>query len=562
MNALDHLASLLRPSLDEGAKTMASGGDINALLVTMKARLKSGTGRAPSEDRQLDAVRRYWDSPTVSSFPDAYLLSWSLCLPHRPQGPCVMEDRSRLQGVLDGIDGFKFPPRSYRRCYQGLVKSYFTYDADAPGAPSGGRRNWGVLRDYLHEHNRDIRDEGANPDWVTTAIGNSHLFGDAPCVPFVDALLEGDASCVDNVCEQLQIGKASWFLRQLVLAQVEGATRLGNAEFQRLLPRLLALLANNEVLRDRGMILVLDRYAQVPGNALHPGLRDHAVAWWGNPWLPSNATRWGGVMPAARTMVADWLKLEFIETFFTKLAKDGLGDPRRMKHWKRYVKAIDHIEFALGSSARSSREPDFVTLRKKMTGLIRELDASGANNAFIMTMGNLVAVEFSDPGNALYGYDAGHVAFDTTQLLGLATDAPNSLKHKAERILWLRHQDGIHGWTKWEEMFEATLRNEFGIVPSASAPGDSASGSQSARALSSNRQAASVDDPSCSSHNVMSESFSLASLHRFTSIHGLQVIDKTSIGGHLWVRGDSSDERINQVLTRWGFRSTGKGWWR
>jgi len=53
-------------------------------------------------------------------------------------------------------------------------------------------------------------------------------------------------------------------------------------------------------------------------------------------------------------MVADWLKLEFIETFFTKLAEDGLGDPRRMNFWKRYVKSIDHIEFALGSSARNS----------------------------------------------------------------------------------------------------------------------------------------------------------------------------------------------------------------
>ena len=43
-------------------------------------------------------------------------------------------------------------------------------------------------------------------------------------------------------------------------------------------------------------------------------------------------------------MVADWLKLEFIETFFTKLAEDGFGDPRRMNFWKRYVKAINHIE--------------------------------------------------------------------------------------------------------------------------------------------------------------------------------------------------------------------------
>lgn len=541
---------------------MTSGGGIDALLVAMKARSKSGGGRAPPEDHQLDAVRRYWDSQEVTTFRDAYLLSWSLCLPHHPRGQCVMEDRPRLQGVLDSVDAYKPKPSAYRRCYQGLVKCYFTYDADAPEVPSVGRKNWGVLRDYLHDHNRDIRDGGPTPEWVDTAVENRQLFGEAPCAPYVSALLQGDASCIDNLCEQLAIGKGSWFLRQLVLAQVEGATKLRHGEFQRLLPRLLGLLANNEVLRDRGMILVLDRYAQVPGTALHHGLRDHAVAWWGNPWLPSNATRWGGVAPAARSMVAEWLKLEFIETFFTKLAEDGLGDPRRMEFWKRYVKAIDHIEFALGSFARNSREQDFVTLRKKMTGLICELDASGTNNAFIMRMGNLVAVEFSSLGNALYGYDAGRsVPFDTTQVLRLATDGRNSLKQKGKSILWLKHQDGIHNWNRWEDMFDATLRKEFGILPSTPAPRSNDRTSQPSQSLSSAKRG--VGGSPSNRSGTTSESYSNVALRRFAAIHGLEVDDKTSMGGNLWVRGFSSDEMVNQVLTRWGFRAKpGKGWWR
>lgn len=562
MSALDHLASLLRPSLSEGAKAMTSGDSIDALLAEMKARSKSAGGRSPAEDHQLDAVRRYWDSQELSSFRDAYLLSWGLCMPHRPQGPCVMEDRPRLQGVLDGADVWKRRASAYRRCYQGLVKSYFTYDADAPGAAPVGRKNWGILRDYLYDRNRDIRDGGSNPEWVDTAIDNRQLFGETPCMPYVDPLLRGDASQVDNVCEQLQIGKASWFLRQLVLAQVEGATNLGHGDFLRLLPRLLGLLTNNEVLRDRGMIMVLDRYAQVPGNSLHPGLRDHAVGWWGNPWLPSNATRWGGVAPAARTMVAEWLKLEFIETFFTKLAEDGLGDPRRMEFWKRYVKAIDHIEFALGSFARNSREQDFVALRKKMTGLICELNASGANNAFIMRMGSLVAVEFSGLGNALYGYDASRsVPFDTAQVLGLARDGTNSLKQKAKSILWLQHQDGIHNWHRWEDMFDATLRQEFGIRPSAAAPRSGDSGVPRSRQLPSTKRGADVSLPNRG--RTTSEPYSHVALRRFAATHGLIVDDKTSMGGNLWVRGASSDEMVNEVLTRWGFHAKpGKGWWR
>ena len=80
-----------------------------------------------------------------------------------------------------------------------------------------------------------------------------------------------------------------------------------------------------------------------------------------------------------------------------------------------------------------------------MKGLVRELDASGTNNAFIMRMGPLVAVEFSGLGNAFYGYDARQsVPFDTAQVLRLEVNGPNSLKRKDQSILWLTHQDGIH----------------------------------------------------------------------------------------------------------------------
>lgn len=558
MSALDHLASLLRPAVQEGAKTMTPSRGIDEAIAAMEARTKSRKGSALSEDYQLETLRHFWQSQEVKSFRDAYLLSWSLCLPHRPQGACVMEDRPRLERVLEGVDAWVSRPSAYRRCYQGLVKSYFTYDAIADGTALTGRENWVLLREYLHERNRLIKDRNLNPEWVDTAVENKRLFGEQPCEPYVDALLRDDTGYIEHLCEQLGIGKASWFLRELVLAQVKGATRLNHTQFQALLPRMLELLAVNEVLRDRGMILLLDRYAEVPNAALHQRLRDHSVAWWGNPWLPSNRTRWGGVAPDARAMVADWLKLEFIETFFTKLAEDGLGDPRRMNFWKRYVKSIDHIEFALGSSARNSREQDFVALRKKMTGLVRELDASGPNNAFIMSMGSLVAVEFSGLGNALYGYDAKRsVPFDTTQTLRLEVNGRNSLKQKSKSILWLSHQDGIHNWDKWEDMFEATLAKEFGIKPTDSVP----RATRAATKLPSTRQ--SSQETNQHAARAKSQPYSRSALAGLAREHGLEIDDKTSMGGNLWVRGGESDEIVNQVLTHWGFRKkAGKGWWK
>lgn len=571
MNPLEHLASLLRPAAHQGAKSVPAGGGIDKLLAQMEARTKGRTAGRLSEDQQVEAVRRFWGSQEVKSFRDAYLLSWSLTVPHRPQGPCILEDRGRLQRVLDGVDGWQDRASAYRRCYQGLVKSYFTYDAFAEDedASTGARNNWRLLREYLASRNQHIRDKKLNPEWVDLAIENKQLFGDKPCEPYVDALLRGDAGAIDYLCEQLGINKASWFLRELVLAQVRGATLLANGQFQQLIPRLMSLLAANEVLRDRGMILVLDRYSALPGTPLHLEMRDHAIAWWGNPWLPSNETCWGGVKPAARTMVADWLKLEFIETFFTKLAEDGLADPRRMNFWKRYVKSINHIEFALGSTARNSTERDMVVLRKKMTGLVRALDASGTNNAFIMHMGPLVAVEFSGQGNAFYGYDARRsTPFVSTKLLRLEVNGRNTLKNQAQSILRMRHQDEIHGWDRWEGMFEATLRKEFGIEPTAMKPvARRVPAQQAVTPLRSVQAPPIAAEPSGALDAwraaITPQEFSRPALNKFARENGLTIEDLTSRGGNLWVRADGSDAVVNRVLTRWGFHSKlGKGWWR
>lgn len=550
MGSLEELASMLASGTEHGAKPFSVDRSIDRVLETLQSRSRTaGSGTVP-EDLQIAAVRRFWESQSVQSFRDAYQLSWALCVPHKLDGECILDDRNRFQKILSSVSTWESRPTAFRRCYQGLLKSYFTYDPSS--APSDGRQNWGQLREFLNLRSNSIKDSRANPDWVNTATGNTQLFGENPCEPYVDALLRGDNSAIDHLCDQLGIAHTSWFLRELILAQVHGATKLGNAQFVGLMPRLLDLLRGNEVLRDRGMVLVLDRYAKVPGQQLNQGLRDSSVLWWGNPWLPSNETRWGGVAEPARSMVSDWLKLEFIETFFTKLAEDGMGDRRRMDFWKRYVKSIDSIQFALGSFARTSRERDFVMLRKKMAGLICELDASGANNAFVMTMGKLIVVEFSGMGNALYGYDAqSHIPFDTTKPLRLGVDLPNSLKHKKERILWLSHQDGIHGWDAWEPMFEATLTKEFGIAPEGHA----------ARLTR-----ASVPSPESIRQTQSNGSFSVAALTQFAQENGLFVEDKTKLGGNLWVRtrgADVTTKAVQQQLALWGFNQRlGKGWFR
>ncbi|OFJ49984.1 hypothetical protein BA896_015165 [Janthinobacterium lividum] len=417
--------------------------------------------------------------------------------------------------------------------------------------------NWRLLRDYLLERNGCINDIRVAPDWVHTAIENKRVFTSEPYSPYVDALLLGDSSVVDVLCERLHIGKASWFLKRLVLAQIKRAVQMDDKDYLSLLPRLLNVLAENEVLRDTGLVSLLNRYVAVPATPLHARLQELTVNWWGNPWLPSNETRWGGVIPEARAMVSDWLKAEIIETFFTKLAEDGSADPRRMQFWKRYVKSIDHMEFALGSNARNSTESDFVALRKKMHGLTCNLDASGANNAFIMTMGNLVAVEFSGMGNALYGYDKRKgLPFDSQKLLRLPTTAANSLKQKARSVLKESHKDGVGSWAKWEQNFETILRRDFGIEPRTNSP-------QNRKMV---RPPAPIT-PMAGVANAISlaasVTYSLDALKVLSKKIGFEIDDNSSLGGSLWARTDAANQDVTRMLTSWGFsHKPGKGWWK
>lgn len=572
MTALDRLAGLLRGSAGVGARPLPIDTSIDTVIAGLERHAKVGASISVPEDLQQQALHRFWDVQRFDNLKDARFVSFGLCVPSRPAGPCIMEDRQRFRAVLDnrtGVDQWLDDPRWYRRCYQGLIRSYFTYDAQIDKAPAVGKQNWGDLGDYLNQRTSNIV-ANTNPNWVTTAVDNRQLFGEDPCGPYAASVLDGDTSTVDYLCEQLGVVKSSWFLRELVLAQVRQATKLGHELFKARIPMLVKLLESNRVLRDRGIILMLDKYASVAQPAIDEPLRNAAVDWWGNPWLPSNEMRWGGVVPKAREMVAEWLKREFIEAFFTKLAEDRVGDRRRANFWLRYVKSMGNIQFALGAHALHSKDKDFVALRAKMKGLYTELKTTdSSNNAFVMTMGSLVAVEFGGKGNAFYGYDERKVRpFDMSEPVLTTTNARNSLKH-SHRMLWMRHQDGIKGWNKWEQMFEATLKKEFDIKPSVvSQRGPARSGEPQPTppaaqpSTTAPTQSISRTHPEATSEPAET-GFSMASLTSLARARNLTIDDLSDKNGNLWVLAGDDDLYVNKVLLDWKFKyRRGKGWWR
>jgi hypothetical protein len=536
MSPLNRLTMLLGGLV---AKDLPPAQTEELLCVTRKLEKRVAPTLIINEGQQIEAVLQFWKTQKLDSFKNARLISFGLCLPVQPGGPCILEDRERFLAALNGLTAWAGQPRWFRRCYQGLMRCYFSYDIQRAKTPEVGKANWLYLRSYLHAKSAHIHDSLLNPDWVSTVRSNLTLFGDDPCHPYAQDMLNGNKQAVDGLCEQLGIDASSWFQRELILSPIRWTTTREHREFVPLIRRLLELLSGNPVLRDRGLALVLDKYASAQQPTLHEQLKNVVVTQWGNPWLPSHATRWGGVTPAARQMVSEWLKREFVEAFFTKLAQDGVGDRRRANFWLRYVNSMDNVQFALGSKALNSKEADFKVLRQKMHGLYTELRATdSANNAFIMQLGELVVVEFGGKGNALYGYAANqNLPFDASRPVLIAVDEKNSLKHTS-RLVKLLHKDHVDGWNQWEDRFEALLREQFSICPM-------------------------TGSPVAKRSPKFPERFSTNALVTWATAHQLTLDDKIDQGGCLWVLVGATDLTINQTLQNWGFRhKPGKGWWR
>lgn len=552
MNALKSLSSELQ-QFGVGRyrfnRTSIEEGSIKEICEQLEKEFKAGPGHIDTGDQIQKSLGKFVETGRLATLRDARRVCFGLTQPVLKTGSSLFEDRHLFMSVLDahhGVDRWRDKPRAFRRCYQGLASSYFSFDGAGRDTSATARHNWHDLRDYLHESNHSIQRETFNPDWVGVAIKHREIFTESPFEILGEEAFTGESEYVRRVLDELSIDSKSWFHQGLLLSQVEHAVQLGDTPFAKFIPRLIKLVSDSIMVRDAALALILARYMECATPEEHQILRDTSVEWWGNPWLPSRELHWGRVGRKVRDVVEQWLQREFIEAFFSKLSEDGIGDPRRANFWLRYQGKFDDMRFGLGRDTLYSNDPDFKLLIKKMKGLYGPLEGpGGGNNAFIMTLGNLVVVEFGGSSNALYCYDNRKglpFVVSKDRALRMPVDAPNSLKHsKPASELKLVHRDGDLGYAKWEDRFADLFRDQFGITPASQPrPRRGASGGKTRR-----------------------PSRSLDSVDALIQEYNLTVQDFRPQGGNLWVRTDDSVHEVNSQLSRLGFGyKSGKGWWK
>ena len=236
-----------------------------------------------------------------------------------------------------------------------------------------------------------------------------------------------------------------------MFAQVNAATTLEDEGFKEKLLQLLLMAVGNggvktsEALRIRCVASLVSRYAGCKDRSEHVELRDAAVSTVGNPWLRrENWDAWvvndkGKPDDLAREMVNGWLKRRLISDFFMLLSIGEKGDQRRLAYWLRFEPFIGDMWFALGTDAQKERGEHFDDFRSRAKGRLLDLEgATSDNNAFVMRIGEHLAVEFGAKGNAffLFRWDSLDESLVSTLTSGInrARVKPPELKGRAIKI--------------------------------------------------------------------------------------------------------------------------------
>lgn len=555
----------------------------------------------PPIDLVIEAIELFRETRRLANSRQARLVALGCAEPVGRMRYRLIEDGECFGYVLKGVESFRNHRVTFRNCYQGLLDAYLDYHPDNKGSLPEGRPNWEALRRWLEGNISDIRERnGIDEDWVTEVAAHPDVFSESPVARFGEEALRGHQESFLLFRKALGIKDSSWIIDQLVLEQVHAAGRFSGSEFRHYLPGLIRLLgtvsADNKTLFNKALAQILTYYHAKPPLAAHKALQDFTVLHWGNPWLKRNNSGWVLVSEPVRTMVSSWLKLHYIQHFFSVLAQEGKSDPRRLKFWEKYYEAVGTVTFALGPQTRWSTDPDMVHARKLMDGLIVDLVGNGAsnNNAFIMQFGEWVVVEFGQKGNACFFFKASDLPFELTR--DVSVPAVKNHIHgdsdSSRAPVRRTHRDLIGA--DWETIFQRVLgaRGIFPGKPSVSsqlgARGTSASATQEAQPRSSqirndappvqqvetratqSQQASNGTNGQASSTTPVSR----MRAHRLTPQQeagvkalcgrlGIKYEDFRDKNGNLWVFHDwPRDSRITPQLNEWGFTyRPGKGWW-
>ena len=587
---IDHLKSLSqglsKSFVDSSAPTKMHWADPNATMTKVLALIQkefNGAGFTADPETILSAVSLFKKTAKIVGFRELKYISLGMSAIDA-NGWCLLSDSKLRRTVFEKISG-ESEIRRQLRCYQGLLSSYWSFPLNSALASNESRKGWEELRDFLSTQYKKIQQacrKTYTPEWVLKLGQHSQLLSNDPCHQYGPSMLRGDLSDFKDAVEGLAIPQESWVFEEAVLSQMTAASSLMDEPFKDslevLIPTGLGLgdIKLGEPLICRCIATLVSRYAKCRDSSEHIALRDGAVSKIGNPWL--QRTKWDtwvrqGDSPddRAREMVNGWLKRRLITDFFALLANDGAGDRRRVDYWLRFEPYISDMWFALGPDSRTGGGPAFTEFREAAKGRLWNLSTTQSeNNAFIMRIGEYLAVEFGAKGNAffLFKWDSLNKTIFNKLTSGLSRVEVSQeiLKDKITVDRRLTHTDSRY--EKWEMKFDEVICPRIGHDPKKDKV--KVIPDRVDRFLSPTRKApiersilSKPIAPPEPSSPIKEQIFSELNLTQLAIIYGLRVNDLREKGGALWVENEKPVRPVITLLTQWGFKfRQGRGWYK
>lgn len=532
---------------------------------TRRLRTEYGAISRGAGDQQgiATAVINYLKSHHLPTYRDIKYVCFGTSSEYGTPLTRIIEHEILFPKLLGEVEHLQSEPRKFRRCYQGLFKAYLRY----PGQheQNSGHKNWLVLREFLAQHCKTLKQQKPVLEWTQVLYEHRNLLADNPCKPYGKAMLAGDMSVIDELKGKLGIDDDTWVMNELVLAQVQAATTLKDAEFMLQVMPLVKLLEQHPLLITKGLAALLIRYVACKEQTEHHTLRDAALREWKSPWLEVNKPIWHAFIgEAATNMVSLWLKKRSIRDFFELLQADGQADRQRMEFWLKYAEAIDDIWLALGQNSLYNHKPDYVRIRRNMAGRYMALEGGSYNqdNAFLMRIGGYVFIEFGKQNNACHVFKSDNLPFQFGQKSVLGTqDGLKNTNHPGHRGK-LTHREG------WQSEFAHFLRFHANAIPIENKPkvaklstsSRTSSISKTTAANKTSRTATSTNQ-STSAQVQKPDTFDMKQLQALCASLNLHIDDHRSKGGALWVHASHNHE-VAKILQSMGFiYKEGRGWW-
>ena len=292
----------------------------------------------------------------------------------------------------------------FKLVYFPLLYSYFAFEPkEVEHAPS----NWIQLR-YLLKNNKSklYKDMVRPKKWLNTLVDHSELLSEEPTRIFVKEFLNNqDQNTIASHLESLSISPNSWFWDNLIRSAIKSIKTTNENEYFQSISRFLVLIEKNQTYTTDILAALLERYASTSQRIkAHEVLKNLALDQWGNPQNEAKAG-WHNVSSDTRKMVSQWFVRADLEAFFKLFNQNA--DIQRFNYWMRFIDQINFSQIFLGSNALNSKRDEHLKFRRMNRGRLKELAGSttSTNNAFLLKIGNVYIVDFSETGNACYFYN-------------------------------------------------------------------------------------------------------------------------------------------------------------